>query len=89
MLSVVAFISVLTSIFNDLPDWIGIAFVFFMYGSVVPFLSALCLWPNAVQGICLNCDYNLTGTIAAGKATCPECGHVIAAGEADATSKLD
>ena len=33
------------------------------------------------DGRCLNCNYDLRGTVAAGKATCPECGHVIVAGE--------
>ena len=38
------------------------------------------------EGVCLSCGYNLTGNTTG---HCPECGHTIAAGEADPTSKLD
>ena len=36
---------------------------------------------NPIQ--CDNCGYDLRGTIKAGKATCPECGHVIAESPAE------
>ena len=32
---------------------------------------------------CEHCDYNLSGTLKAGGTTCPECGHVITAGEGE------
>jgi len=51
---------------------------------ILVFLALPCIWifkwttrRILNRNFCPSCKYNLTGTLKAGKTTCPECGHVI------------
>ena len=56
----------------------ALLFALVIFGSTaIILLMEFCPWRKTIKGYCPKCDYDLRGTIAAGRKECPECGEEI------------
>jgi len=56
--------------------WVGVPIIVALFATWRHREDALVDAARPPQGVCANCQYDLTGTIEAGRVECPECGHL-------------